>query len=343
MGRFEEHYPSLESYWRSVILFGRNVASYKFALGHALLELASEGVSFVPLDTLADPFSTAIARHLAVVDKQGTSSSSRFLDTVRSFNRGEIQKGSLCEATARLGFENVIDAFHVVGGGDIPVRFFQDERKGGGPKGIRLTDDLYKLLASPQAPNLGAEVEARWSLVERAWELNLSRNLVTVQYDDKDGTLFTTGNAHRRVDVTSCRDALNGYQKGSCFYCFRDISIVGGATTLADVDHFFPHALKPFGVARPINGVWNLVLACSNCNRGVGGKSDAIPKLSLLERLDTRNEFLISSHHPLRETLMQQTGKTASARRSFLQSAYKGAVELRVSQWAPRDPEEPRF
>ena len=124
MGRFEEHYPSLESYWRSVILFGRNVASYKFALGHALLELADEGKSFIPLDTLADPFSTAIARHLTIVDKQGTSSSSRFLDTVRSFNRGEIQKGALCEATARLGFENVIDAFHVVGKGDIPVRFF---------------------------------------------------------------------------------------------------------------------------------------------------------------------------------------------------------------------------
>ncbi len=29
---FKEQYPSLESYWRSIILFGRNVASYKFAL-----------------------------------------------------------------------------------------------------------------------------------------------------------------------------------------------------------------------------------------------------------------------------------------------------------------------
>ena len=26
---FKEQYPSLESYWRSIILFGRNVASYK--------------------------------------------------------------------------------------------------------------------------------------------------------------------------------------------------------------------------------------------------------------------------------------------------------------------------
>ena len=36
---FKEQYPSLESYWRSIILFGRNVASDKFALAESLLEL----------------------------------------------------------------------------------------------------------------------------------------------------------------------------------------------------------------------------------------------------------------------------------------------------------------
>lgn len=39
---FQEEKPSLESYWRSVILFGNNVASYKFALAKALLELAEQ-------------------------------------------------------------------------------------------------------------------------------------------------------------------------------------------------------------------------------------------------------------------------------------------------------------
>ena len=37
---FSEYKPNDENYWRSVILFGRNVASYKFALAKALLELA---------------------------------------------------------------------------------------------------------------------------------------------------------------------------------------------------------------------------------------------------------------------------------------------------------------
>lgn len=30
---FKEINPSLESYYRSIVLFGRNVATYKFALG----------------------------------------------------------------------------------------------------------------------------------------------------------------------------------------------------------------------------------------------------------------------------------------------------------------------
>lgn len=37
-----EGQPTLENYWRAVILFGRNVASYKFALGKSLLEFASQ-------------------------------------------------------------------------------------------------------------------------------------------------------------------------------------------------------------------------------------------------------------------------------------------------------------
>jgi hypothetical protein len=39
MSVFEEEHPSLESYWRSVVLFGNNVASYKFALAKTLVGL----------------------------------------------------------------------------------------------------------------------------------------------------------------------------------------------------------------------------------------------------------------------------------------------------------------
>ena len=37
MIEFYEVTPTLDNYWRSIVLFGRNVASYKFALAKSLL------------------------------------------------------------------------------------------------------------------------------------------------------------------------------------------------------------------------------------------------------------------------------------------------------------------
>ena len=48
--RFYDIDPSLENYWRGVILFGRNVASYKFALAKSLLELADKKSDFIALE-----------------------------------------------------------------------------------------------------------------------------------------------------------------------------------------------------------------------------------------------------------------------------------------------------
>src|SRR6185369_11045739 len=107
MGIFEDAHPSLESYWRAIILFGRNVASYKFALGKSLLHFAAEGRTEVALIDLAEPFALALCEHLRHTDKQATSKQSRFLDACRAFNRGEIDKDRLIASTAQLGFNNV--------------------------------------------------------------------------------------------------------------------------------------------------------------------------------------------------------------------------------------------
>jgi hypothetical protein len=342
MSEFTEVHPTLENYWRAIILFGRNVASYKFALGKSLLEMAHAGKTFVPLSDLARPFAAHVSEHLKLADKQATSPSSQFLDFCRKFNRGEVSKEELAEATVRLGFNNVIDAFHVVGNGEVGVRFFTDERTAP-QQGVRLTDEILRLPELYQHRNLPFEIEARWRLVETAWELDLPARALAVAYDDAAGFLIAESRLRRRTSITSCRDALNGYQKGKCFYCFGNVSLVEEAEDLADVDHFFPHRLKGFGVAEPIDGVWNLVLACQTCNRGAEGKFDLLPELAYLERLHRRNEFLIDSHHPLRETLMLQTGQTEPARRAFLNESYRGAVQLLIQRWRPACEQEPAF
>lgn len=252
----------------------------------------------------------------------------------------------LREATVRLGFNNVIDAFHVVGNGEVGVRFFVDERNTP-TKGIRLTDEVLKLPELYQHRNLPSEVEARWRLVETAWQLGMPVNALVVSYDPELEWLVTKDRENRRTSITSCRDALNGYQKGKCFYCFGDISLVAGSADLADVDHFLPHRLKEFRNESPwagfLDGVWNLVLACQTCNRGTAGKFGLVADVRFLDRLHRRNEFLIGSHHPLRETLLLQTGKTAEARGAFLNEAYRGAVQLLIQRWKPTYEHEPVF
>jgi hypothetical protein len=339
---FTECQPTLENYWRSIILFGRNVASYKFALGKSLLDLAKQGNEVVTLEQLAEPFARNLCEHLQIADKQATSRSSRFLDCCRKFNASEIKLEELIDTTSKLGFANVIDAFHIVHDGEVGVRFFTDERRGS-EKGIRLTQDLFQLAASFQFQNLPSEIEARWRLVETAWELNLPRHVLTVGFDASDELLVVNDPRLTRRVITGCRDALNGYQKGRCFYCFADVAIDAASDQLADVDHFFPHTLKAHGFGQVIDGVWNLVLACQECNRGPKGKFHKLPDRDSLQRLHTRNNFFIDSHHPLRETLIEQTGTSEMARRQYLQAAYQRAKELLIHTWTPEAKYEPAF
>ena len=61
---FQDAAPTPASDWRHIIRFGRNVASYKFALGRVLLELGRQQRTFVPLDDLAVPYAAEICEHL---------------------------------------------------------------------------------------------------------------------------------------------------------------------------------------------------------------------------------------------------------------------------------------
>ena len=144
MNEFMKHEASNETYWRSIILFGRNVATYKFALAASLLDFAKQGQQTVSISELARPFAAHIVEHIKVQPKQGTSGSSKFLDACMQYTQHKLSLDQLHEATVRLGFVNVIDAFHVVGSDLIPKRFYLDER--GTNNGIRITEEFSSLL-----------------------------------------------------------------------------------------------------------------------------------------------------------------------------------------------------
>jgi len=183
-----------------------------------------------------------------------------------------------------------------------------------------------------QFQNLPQETEARWKLVETAWSLNMNPALLEVVNDSTTDDLFLRSDSLRR-GITSSRDALNGYQKGKCFYSFSDISILEGSDKLADVDHFIPNILKAYLLDLNLDGVWNLVLASKECNRGEEGKFTKIPNIKYLERLHRRNSYLIDSHHPLRDSLIMQTGRTEKQRRNFLQEVHNRAINILIHTW----------
>lgn len=330
MEEFYEVEPSLDNYWRSIILFGRNVASYKFALAKALYDLKASPDDLITLEQLSKPYVNNILEHLKHSPKQITSSSSTFLNACEQFSGNQITYDQLVQVAIKYGFQNVIDAFHNVHSKEIPKRFFVDERRASG--GIRITDNFYELAQERSFDDLNLETESRWRLVETGWKLSIASQLIGVQFDNDTNELFTVQN-DRRIDITSSRGSLNGYQKGRCFYCYTDISIDPSDENLADVDHFFPWMIR--NEIPNINGVWNLVLSCKECNRGENGKFERLPSLEMLNRLHKRNEYLIGSYLPLRETLLQQTGNSHQQRQSFLQTQYNTAKRSLIHVWEP--------
>jgi hypothetical protein len=343
MTDFQINDPSLESQWRALILFGKNSATYKFAFAKSLLEIIEKETTSTTLSELAKPFSRNITDHLKQSDKQGNSSSSKFLNFCRDYNKGQIDEAQLLTHTEKLGFVNVVDAFQNVNGGQIPNLFYEKDYSNRDKK-IIITDNLLKLKESFHFQNFENETEARWKLVETAWNLQINPNLLEVKYDEASSLFFLESDIMRRVDITSVRDSLNGYQKGKCFYSFLDISIIQGSSDICHVDHFLPHVNKQKHSENGanINGVWNLVLAHSSMN-STKEKGAKVPHRKYLKRLFNRNEFYISSKHPLAETIINQTGNTKEKRRAFLEMQFNIALENSIVNWSPSEELEGTF
>ena len=62
-----------------------------------------------------------------------------------------------------------------------------------------------------------------------------------------------------------------------------------------------------------------------------------IPDRKYLYRLFNRNEFYITSKHPLAETIINQTGKTKAHRKAFLEHHYNIALENSIVTWSPSE------
>lgn len=206
-------------------------------------------------------------------------------------------------------------------------------------------DNAFLLAESSQAHNMLNEIEGRWNLVESAWT-ERNPNL-EVNYDTSLEQFFFVRpisprqfmHSHERISLTAARKPLNGYQKGKCFYCYRPITIESGKDETCDIDHFVPLSFQYDNrLDLQLNGVWNLVLSCQDCNRGEGtGKFRRLPSKKFLERLHKRNEFLVNSNHPLKETIIMQSGRHSRERAAFLNTVFEAAGQFLSVDWQPAE------
>jgi 5-methylcytosine-specific restriction endonuclease McrA len=333
---FKFYEPTAESCFRSSILIGDNDKCYKFALGKSLLYFAKQNKSEISINELSSVYTSFICEHLKKVPIQGTNRKppGKVLIACDKFNKNIISKDELIDITKKDEWV-VLKKFHLIKGGYLPLSFFYKEKNGKSKK-IILTDNLHQLSKSTQFENLDFETEGRWNLLERSWQLKIPYHLLMVEYDSLGEKLFSL-KKDLRINITGIREGLNGYQKGKCFYCLKKISIKKGANDISNIDHFFPLKLEKKNILKNLNGVWNLVLSCRECNSGENGKFDKLVQINFLEKLNLRNNYLISSHDPLRQVLIMQTGVTSQKRFEFLNNVFKKAAEFCIfHDWKPK-------
>ena len=302
--------------FRTLVLFGMNTATYKFAFCHALLKQKPQ--NSIRYDDLRDDFVKEFVDHFEHNPHQFQRGTTKFTQEIASYIKSE-QKGTdwtrLIDVAEKSIYNNVFDAFQNVGRGviDKPYQLFEHDRKN---RKLILTDNTNLILENDLViKEISLENQSRWNVVEEAWRAGVSPNLL--EYNDQDKT-FDSISSFKRVGLRSAINILIPYQKGRCFYCSRPLNRFANLQedSFPDVDHFLPFSLLTDDVLQGANrnGVWNLVIACKSCNRGEGGKFNSLPHESYFKKLLYRNELFAEEHnHSLKNSILISLGITKKA------------------------------
>jgi 5-methylcytosine-specific restriction endonuclease McrA len=296
--------PTANTSWRLAILMGANSRTYKFALGSALLSVAKDGREAVSLAELAKPYALALARRAKRYPQgpaQAALGETDYLSILKAESEATLSSGSATERLISASVATmpgmVMQKFHNLRAfGEIPHRFYEVTGRGK-DQVVQLTPELTQV--AQKSALLQEELDARWSIVEISFDVGIGRSLM-----DRGVVLSTDGDQilqapFGRTSVTSARAALSGFQHGRCFYCNEPLTSLPRAV---HVDHFYPIALTRTGSWKgpDVNGIWNLVVACSACNLN---KSTRLPTQDEVRSLIDRNEAVMTSPHPLKRTL----------------------------------------
>jgi len=291
-------------FWRAIILYGLNAATYKMALGKALLNFAIRGKDTVSWDDLSREYFQLYLERLTASNRPQQSNPTRKTKMERIVTRYRGSTISLDEAVQEVGreaFEDVIPRFQTIGTDKeiVAGRFYEFDF------GKKLTlKDTTLSVAQDNMKELLEELEARWSLLEGAFIINKDQSQLA--NDIRDTYLFQ---GYERTNLTQNIPFLQAYQGNVCFYCSEQMSAGD-----VHVDHVLPRQVVFH------DEIWNLVLSHATCNML---KSDRLGADHYVMKLISRNENIMGSHHPWKHKISSQLGETPPKRSATLRRHYE--------------------
>lgn len=297
-------------YWKGIVLYGLNNATYKMALGAVLLEHAQAGNSSVSWEQLSVSFLNQYLRRLkdSPMPQQANPARRTVMERICSdVITGRLSHEAATQKVADEAFGDVVPRFQTIGRdkGVASGRFYEADFG----KQLVLTDNLLQL-GHENYEELGSELDARWSLLEGAFAIYQSRQQYQLANDIREIYL---ADGYERKSITHNVEFLQGYQGNTCFYCGLPIR------KEAHVDHVLPRQVVHH------DSVWNLVLSHDHCNLQ---KSDYLVGPHFIRKLEQRNENIMGSNHPWKHKISTALGKTPKQRRENLKSHYENVKSV---------------
>jgi hypothetical protein len=302
-------------YWKGIVLFGLNAATYKMALGKCILKFAKSGQSKVLWEELATSFYEEYHQRLLSnpTPQQATPGRLTKLERiVQDEISGRLTRAQAIERVGLEGFNDVVPRFHTIGQDpNIAKDRFYDTNFG---NSLELKDSILRL-GETDFDELIDELDARWCLLEGAFSITHTHEKYKLANDIREIYLQE---GYERTPLTHNIPFLNGYQGNVCFYCGEELG------NDVHVDHVLPRQIINH------DEVWNLVLSHGHCNLQ---KSDRIVGPHFIEKLIARNENIMGSNHPWKRKIEALLGSTSKKRASSLRHHYELVETARGSDY----------
>ena len=294
-----------DDYWKAIILYGLNAATYKMALAKCLLSFAKNAKTVISWGELAEAFYFRYKQRLADYPMPQQSNPGRLTKLeriVKQVEIGQLTDLAAVDRVANEGFNDVIPRFQTIGTNrQIAADYFYEFDFG---KSLILKDNLFQIAESTPS-ELEDEIDARWNLLEGAFSINQTQSQYSLANDIR--TIYLE-NGYERKALAENVPFLQGYQGNVCFYCGEDL------TSPLAVDHVLPRQVINH------DEVWNLVLSHQSCNTW---KSDKVVGPHFIEKLVKRNENIMGSNHPWKRKIEQQLGRSKLLRSHSVKRHYE--------------------